>query len=326
MLKGIIFIISSFLIIGCGNSGNIEESFDDRPPIITLNGEQDMFLKLGDKYVEPGATVTDDKDKDLKIKIEGSVNENVEDTYIIKYSVVDSSGNEAKEERMVTVTEDRTSGKTEIEILALYSDKANQNKDAETKIIHNLFVANKVNNDSGVNIYYKLVKAEQYQMNETQESEEFLIEFSQNQDVIKKRNEAKADLVLVYRTYANDNLCGIGFFSMDLNEKYGFSNIAIDCDEYTTAHELGHNLGLGHSHIQKQEGVFPYSVGYGVDKKFSTIMAYSESFHTEQKAYIYSNPNKDCFGESCGIEEGESGQADATKSLNITKDKVEKFR
>lgn len=51
---------------------------DDIPPVINLKGSENMRVALNSKYVENGATATDEKDGDLtdKIKISGNVDTN----------------------------------------------------------------------------------------------------------------------------------------------------------------------------------------------------------------------------------------------------------
>ncbi|MBD3391282.1 MAG: DUF5011 domain-containing protein [Chitinivibrionales bacterium] len=81
---------------------------DLTPPVITLEGAATMQLSLGDQYVEPGATATDDVDGDLtgEILITGHVDATLTGEYTVTYTVSDFSGNEASETRTVTVTEE----------------------------------------------------------------------------------------------------------------------------------------------------------------------------------------------------------------------------
>lgn len=55
-----------------------------------------------------------------------------------------------------------------------------------------------------------------------------------------------------------------------------FSTSAINCGNLTFAHELGHNFGLRHSKKQDGKGgVYPYGLGYAVEKRFATIMVHN---------------------------------------------------
>lgn len=71
---------------------------DTTPPVISLLGPNPLILQVGDTYVEPGATVTDNTDEDLSgaLVIDSSaVDTSTLGTYIVTYDVSDSSGNAA---------------------------------------------------------------------------------------------------------------------------------------------------------------------------------------------------------------------------------------
>ncbi|MCY6371370.1 immunoglobulin-like domain-containing protein [Clostridium ganghwense] len=77
---------------------------DKKKPVITLNGDSEINLNLGEKYEELGVTAVDDVDGDITDKIEISingkdekVNTDKEGTYVITYKVSDKAGNKADE-------------------------------------------------------------------------------------------------------------------------------------------------------------------------------------------------------------------------------------
>lgn len=73
---------------------------DTIPPVITLLGDQTIDLNLGDDFIEPGFTATDDVDGDItgSVVVGGdTVDTNTVGTYTITYNVTDSSGNPAVE-------------------------------------------------------------------------------------------------------------------------------------------------------------------------------------------------------------------------------------
>ena len=81
---------------------------DTIAPVITLNGSPTISLALGDTYVEPGATATDNLDGDISanIVIAGVVDTNTVGDYYITYNVSDAAGNAAVEAlRTVSVTD-----------------------------------------------------------------------------------------------------------------------------------------------------------------------------------------------------------------------------
>lgn len=78
---------------------------DKTKPELKLNGNDHIYVTLGNGYKDAGATATDNCSGDLTEKIEtsGSVNTNSLGDYTITYKVTDDHGNTATKERTVTV-------------------------------------------------------------------------------------------------------------------------------------------------------------------------------------------------------------------------------
>ncbi|MEN9649847.1 MAG: hypothetical protein RL094_814 [Candidatus Parcubacteria bacterium] len=70
---------------------------DTSAPVITLNGSSVIDLTINSPYVEEGATITDNLDKDVPVVTTGSVNVAVAGEYTVHYNATDSSGNVATE-------------------------------------------------------------------------------------------------------------------------------------------------------------------------------------------------------------------------------------
>lgn len=70
---------------------------DITPPVITLVGEAQIYLTVGEPYIELGATASDDVDGDIsdQIVITGSVDVENAGTYTLTYDVSDQAGNAA---------------------------------------------------------------------------------------------------------------------------------------------------------------------------------------------------------------------------------------
>ena len=144
--------------------------------------------------------------------------------------------------------------------------------------------------------------------------------------------EYAADLVLVFRT-REFGLCGfavsIGGFGdrgfLHPHERFPYTEVFLDpsiCSIDTTAHEIGHLMGLGHTLEQGSVGTYVWSRGHALHGEFGTVMAYAESFFRAVGLDVFSNPRRDCHGKPCGIahtEPNHEGSADSTQSLNILK-------
>lgn len=67
---------------------------DTTNPVITLNGNDTIYLTPNDTYIEPGYTANDNCDGDItsKVEVNGKVDSNI-GKYIITYKVSDSTGN-----------------------------------------------------------------------------------------------------------------------------------------------------------------------------------------------------------------------------------------
>lgn len=69
---------------------------DKTAPVITLKGSDEMDVRDGDSFTDPGALVTDNVDEDREIVGEGTVDTNTVGTYTLTYNAVDAAGNIAK--------------------------------------------------------------------------------------------------------------------------------------------------------------------------------------------------------------------------------------
>ncbi len=222
---------------------------------------------------------------------------------------------------------------TKIDTLILYSQGAkNLYNDTQTRINHLITTTNKIYKDSGLDIELNPVKIQQYAMNDSISSANTVISLQSDANVARIRDEVGADEVIIYRPYSDDGYCGIAYQNDYLRdpsatwvEKYAFAHIVIDCASYTTAHEVGHNMGLAHSAKQNAQGAFAYARGHGEDNNFTTIMAYEASYNGD-KLYKFSSPRLDCNGLPCGIEEAHTNEADAVKALRKTSPLVSNFR
>lgn len=78
---------------------------DTLPPVLTLSGEGEIWMKAGQTYTEPGYTATDQGDGDVtqQVTVSGEVNCYHAGDYTLTYTATDSAGNSASQERIVHV-------------------------------------------------------------------------------------------------------------------------------------------------------------------------------------------------------------------------------
>lgn len=76
---------------------------DITPPVISLSGEATITLHQGTQYIEQGATATDDRDTNVPVNINGTVNTSVIGQYTVTYTAIDNAGNSASRTRTIIV-------------------------------------------------------------------------------------------------------------------------------------------------------------------------------------------------------------------------------
>ncbi|XOV82916.1 MAG: reprolysin-like metallopeptidase [bacterium] len=231
---------------------------------------------------------------------------------------------------------------TEIKLLALYSPGvADQFTSPDLRISHLLNVANDVVTNSGIELRFSLAHIEWVDYPDFAPAPQALddLTFASHSAfaaVEQLRAAHEADLVVLFRSYANDGHCGYawiggfqtqGDFSNPAEADFGYSVVAANCSDYMLLHELGHNLGLAHSRRESADGgTFDYATGYGMDDNFATIMASPDVFSAPQLPRL-SSPELTCNGAPCGVAHTDSDRgSDAVRALNISKDQVAAYR
>lgn len=152
------------------------------------------------------------------------------------------------------------------------------------------------------------------------------------------RRQFGADLVVMFTPLdTQSDLCGLanlgGYRTMGdmLSFKEGdnaYSLVAINCPVSSAlAHEVGHNMGLTHSHRENVGGgTFPYATGYGVDGQFVTVMATPSRFGNAARVARFSDPTARCDSLPCGVDHTDAAfGADAVRALNLVRYQIASY-
>ena len=233
---------------------------------------------------------------------------------------------------------------TTIDVMALYTEGATAAyaSGVETRINQLIGVANQIYRDSGVGITLRPVHHKLVGYNDSDDMDTALDHLMNSShpafsDVSSLRQRYGADLVMLFRPMElTADRCGLapiggfntnGYMNADVEREFAYSHIAIDCPlDIVVAHELGHNMGLSHSHLEDgYGGTFNFSTGYGVDGEFSTVMAYPGAFNTDVRVSRFSDPLAECLGLACGVDANDEFGADAVQSLNLVRHQIANY-
>jgi hypothetical protein len=219
-------------------------------------------------------------------------------------------------------------------------------KDMPAKLALLIANANQSYKVSNVNIRLRVVYLKEVAIPGTGNvSRRALFSLARDQNIQKLREQYGADLVvlLTLRRSVGGGFfhCGNGFIANGSDGKFdfadtseykgarnaGFSVTAINCDVATFAHEIGHNMGLGHSFPQDSEGgIYKWGRGHGVFGDFTTIMAYPSAYGSVKRLQRFSSPTQiKCNGQPCGVPHNQIDAADAVTSLNAVAKQASDF-
>jgi len=100
------YIITYSATDAAGNSSSGTRTVkvvDITAPIITVTGDNPLYLPVGATFIEPGVTALDAIDGSVAVNTNGTVNSTVRGTYILTYTATDAAGNSSSATREVIV-------------------------------------------------------------------------------------------------------------------------------------------------------------------------------------------------------------------------------
>jgi len=208
-----------------------------------------------------------------------------------------------------------------IDLLILHPPKSVLNIDILTRVASMESYANKALENSQATIRFRVVKVAEINIPNPKTDGATLSALRKNLQANALRIKYGADLVTMITP--TGPYCGVGYVVRGDNsntiypyyKNYGFNIVADRCIS-SFAHELGHNLGLGHSYKQgSQGGLFSWGRGHGVANNFVTTMAYTGAYNA-RRLQFFSNPDiVKCNGLKCGAAISQSNGAHAVKAV-----------
>jgi len=259
--------------------------------------------------------------------------------------LVDTDGDDVGDENEKIMSSDPNSaasvpGPSTVDLLVVYSAGVTTlyNGDPTARFDHLISLSNQALSDSNVSMSLRLVSAQELNIDESKTIGQWLDDaeaaIGVYSDLEQRRVAVGADLVVMFRQFDTGDTCGLAGIGGDGTEGLmsrttfiSASFIDFDaCGDLTMIHEVGHNIGLGHSFRQNDTGTFIWARGHGIDDGFTTLMAYGASFDNAPELPLFSNPNVAlCDGSPCGIAVGQPESAFSAKSINVVRFQVAAF-
>ena len=211
-----------------------------------------------------------------------------------------------------------TPPETTLDVLGMYLPSVAElyGGDPTTRLRHVVNLASIIFQDSGTGVKLRLVGMLAVEEEDFDDAD-FVDELSRKYG---------ADMGLLF--WPSARFCGWApLGGKNANGKVSFrsvplANVMAPCGAGTTAHEIGHVMGLGHSVIQRNNaptGTYRWARGHGVFQIFGTTMTYESLYGGAPVLDLFSDPDRDCKGLPCGSATDQKDAADAVAALRTTR-------
>jgi len=219
-----------------------------------------------------------------------------------------------------------------IDLLVLHPPKSILNTDVITRIASMEQYANKALENSDASIRFRVVKIAELDLPGTAVKTDVSTLSALRLSTRAQELRAKYNADLVTLITPTGPYCGVGYVIGGRNdvlysnqERYGFNVVGDRCIS-SFAHEIGHNLGLGHSYQQgSRGGLYAYGRGHGVNGNFVTTMAYTSAYKAG-RVQFFSNPDVNkCNNLSCGKPINQTDGAHAVHAINVSGSQISQW-
>jgi hypothetical protein len=210
-----------------------------------------------------------------------------------------------------------------LDILVVHDGATISANDALTRAASMETYANEALENSQANIRFRVVKVVNINFANPKTDVDTLKALRQDTTVQQLRSQYGADIVTMITP--TGPYCGVGYVLGGRNDTiysglkaYAYNVVGDRCIT-SFAHEIGHNLGLGHSFKQNSRGgLYEWGRGHGVDNQFVTMMAYTSAYNARRVPYFSTPLLQKCQGLACGVDRAETDGADAVGAINVS--------